>query len=103
EPPVPGAVRITLQAPSTLTTPSYCNGSLPCTFWSSNQIQYPSDSAGVAFFTTRAAVTNFPNQPGCNPFNVASPTSQCLVNTRNNPNNITLLPKSYIADIENYT
>ncbi|CAG8626882.1 8174_t:CDS:10 [Cetraspora pellucida] len=99
EPPVPGAVRITLQAPDNLVTPSYCNGTTPCTFW----IQFPSDGAGVAFFTTRASVTNFPNQPGCNPFNVASPTSQCLVKTKNNPNNITVMPVSYIADIEDYT
>ncbi|CAG8536195.1 1082_t:CDS:10, partial [Cetraspora pellucida] len=99
EPPVPGAVRITLQAPNELVTPDYCNGTTPCTFW----IQFPSDGAGVAFFTTRASVTNFLNQAGCDSFNVASPTSQCLVKTKNNPNNRTIMPKSYIADIENYT
>ncbi|KAF0502323.1 P2X purinoceptor 4 [Gigaspora margarita] len=101
EPPVPGAVRITLQAPDNLITPSYCNGPIPCTFWGANEILYPSDGAGVAFFTTRTSVTNYPNQPGCNTLRVSSPADPCFFKPTNN--NVTILPKSYIADIEDFT
>ncbi|CAG8745278.1 10937_t:CDS:2, partial [Acaulospora morrowiae] len=55
EPPIPGAVRISLRAPDSLSYPSYCNDSdIQCVFWGANEIQYPEDGAGVAFFTTRA-------------------------------------------------
>ncbi|CAG8476625.1 939_t:CDS:10 [Dentiscutata erythropus] len=104
EAPVPAAVRITLQAPNNFANfaaPSYCNVSLPCTFWGANEVQFPSDGAGVAFFTTRASALNYPNLPGCNPLRVTSPSDPCFFSPTNN--NVTILPKSYIGGIENYT
>ncbi|CAG8622267.1 7221_t:CDS:2, partial [Dentiscutata heterogama] len=101
EPPVPGAVRISLKEPNNFVVPSYCNGTTPCTFWGANEIQFPSDGAGVAFITTRASVINYPNQPGCNPLRVSLPTDPCFFKSTNN--NVTIVPKSYIGDIEDYT
>ncbi|CAG8664039.1 10351_t:CDS:10 [Gigaspora margarita] len=101
ETPVPGAIRVTLQAPDNLEIPSYCNGPTPCTFWGANEIQYPSDSAGYAFFTTRASARNYPNPPGCNSLRTTSPSDPCVFKPSNN--NVTILPTSYIGGIENYT
>ncbi|CAG8756526.1 1925_t:CDS:2, partial [Gigaspora rosea] len=101
EAPVPGAIRVTLQAPNDLDIPSYCNGATPCTFWGANEIQYPSDSAGYAFFTTRATARNYPNPPGCNSLRTTSPSDPCFFKPSNN--NVTILPTSYIGGIENYT
>ncbi|CAG8525665.1 12559_t:CDS:10 [Acaulospora morrowiae] len=104
--PVPGAVRITLQAPTTLTRPNYCtSGSLPCVYWGANDIQYPSDGAGVAFLTTRVSVTNYPLPQGCSSFlNISDPSDRCFFNPKSPsiPPNVTI-PKSYIGDIEDYT
>ncbi|CAG8468678.1 7794_t:CDS:10 [Acaulospora morrowiae] len=104
--PVPGAVRITLQAPTTLTRPTYCtSGSLPCVYWGANDIQYPSDGAGVAFLTTRVSVTNYQLPQGCSSFlNISDPSDRCFFNPKSPsiPPNV-LLPKSYIGDIEDYT
>ncbi|CAG8692733.1 15937_t:CDS:2, partial [Acaulospora morrowiae] len=106
--PVPGAVRITLQAPTTLTQPRYCtNGQLPCLYWGANDIQYPSDGAGVAFFTTRVSVTNYPPPQGCPSFmNVSDPSDRCFFNPKStfiSSNSNVTIPKSFIGDIEDYT
>ncbi|RIA99660.1 hypothetical protein C1645_746830 [Glomus cerebriforme] len=99
--PIAGAIRITLQAPPEFTNPPYCTGGLPCVYWGANEIQYPSDGAGFAFFTTRASAINYP--PGtCSFLSASSPQDPCIFNPNNNTGN-TILPKSYIADIENYT
>ncbi|CAB4477496.1 hypothetical protein RhiirA5_352707 [Rhizophagus irregularis] len=102
EPPIPGAIRITLQAPNTFTNQPYCTGGdLPCVYWGANEIQYPSDGAGFAFFTTRATVTSYP--PGtCNFLTASSPNDPCVFNPITNPSNV-IVPKSYIGDIESHT
>jgi len=102
EPPIPGAIRITLQAPTTLTDQPYCTGgALPCVYWGANEIQYPSDGAGFAFFTTRASVVTYP--PGtCSFLSASSPTDPCIFNPDNNTNTV-IVPKSYVGDIESYT
>ncbi|CAG8491242.1 25345_t:CDS:2, partial [Dentiscutata erythropus] len=105
EPPVPGAVRITLQAPNNLTIPSYCTGgTYPCVFWSADEIRYPDDGAGVAFFTTRVSSTNYAPPSGCDFSKAQSPTDRCFFDP-NSPNvrSNTLLPTSFIGDIEDYT
>ncbi|KAF0502321.1 P2X purinoceptor 4 [Gigaspora margarita] len=101
EPPVPAAIRISLKAPNSITTPYYCNGTMPCAFWDASDIQYPSDGTNFAFFTTRASILHYPNQPGCNTLRVSSPADHCFFKPTNN--NVTILPNSYIADIEDYT
>ncbi|CAI2175271.1 6088_t:CDS:2, partial [Funneliformis geosporum] len=104
EPPVPGAVRITLQAPEILTNPPYCTGGeLPCAYWGSNEIHYPNDAAGVAFFTTRATVTKYPVPENCNSFlSPKLPDDPCIFNAKT-ARSQTIMEKSYIADIENYS
>ncbi|RHZ83070.1 hypothetical protein Glove_99g184 [Diversispora epigaea] len=101
--PVPGAIRITLQAPSNISVPSYCSGgSLGCTFWGANEIQYPNDGSGFAFFTTRAYAARYLPSANCNFLNVSDPNSECFFNQKKA--NITeILPKSYIGGIEDYT
>ncbi|CAG8739135.1 6898_t:CDS:2, partial [Gigaspora margarita] len=99
EPLIPGAVRISLKTPDNIGTPSYCNGSISCIFWDVNEIQYPPDGAGVAFFTTSATITNYPNRLGCNPLKASSQQDPCFFQPNNN---VTILPKSFIAGIENY-
>ncbi|RIB27320.1 hypothetical protein C2G38_2029471 [Gigaspora rosea] len=64
-------------------------------------VQYPSDGSNFAFFTTRASILHYSNQPGCNSLRVSSPADPCFFKPTNN--NVTILPKSYIADIEDYT
>ncbi|KAF0554088.1 P2X purinoceptor 4 [Gigaspora margarita] len=64
-------------------------------------VLYHSDSAGVAFFTTKTSITNYFNQPGCNTLRVLSPADLCFFKPTNN--NVTILPKSYIANIEDFT
>ncbi|CAG8572301.1 18984_t:CDS:10 [Gigaspora margarita] len=105
EPPVPGAVRITLQAPPTFKVPSYCNGgTYPCVFWSEDAIRYPDDGAGVAFFTTRVSSTNYVPPPGCDFSKARLPTDPCFFDP-NSPTirRNTLVPTSFIGDIEDYT
>ena len=69
-------------------------------YWGANEIQYPSDGAGFAFLTTRAVVTNYPPPAGCNFLTASSPQDPCIFN---NSNPKVIVPKSYIADIEDYT
>ncbi|CAG8528623.1 7268_t:CDS:2 [Paraglomus occultum] len=102
EPPVDGAVRISLQAPKTLSAPSYCSNPLPCIYWGANEIQFPSDGAGVAFITTRASVTQYPPPTGCNFLTPSSPSDACIFNAKTTPSNV-IANKSYIGDIEDYT
>ncbi|CAG8540586.1 4818_t:CDS:2 [Diversispora eburnea] len=104
EPPVPGAIRITLQAPSgNISVPSYCSGgSLGCTFWGANEIQYPNDGAGFAFFTTRAYAAKYSPPASCNFLNVSNPNDECFFNQKT-ANTTEILPKSYIGGIEDYT
>ncbi|CAG8481229.1 10275_t:CDS:2 [Paraglomus brasilianum] len=102
EPPVNGAVRISLQAPSTLSAPPYCNNPLPCIYWGANEIQFPSDGAGVAFVTTRASVKRYPPPTGCNFLSPSSPTDPCIFDAKTTPFDF-IANKSYIGDIENYT
>ncbi|GBB84270.1 hypothetical protein RclHR1_01090009 [Rhizophagus clarus] len=103
EPPIPGAIRVTLQAPDTFTNQPYCTGgSLPCVYWGANEIQYPSDGASFAFFTTRVSVSNYPPPPNCNFLKAAAPNDPCVFNPATTPKNV-LVPKSYIGDIESYT
>ncbi|CAG8707855.1 5934_t:CDS:2, partial [Ambispora leptoticha] len=98
--PVPGAVRITLQAPKTFDTPYYCNGAVPCVYWGANDIQYPNDGAGVAFFATRVKVNRFDPPANCSFLTPSTPDDPCIFN----PNKtIPVVNISYIADIENYT
>ncbi|CAG8557468.1 1301_t:CDS:2, partial [Acaulospora colombiana] len=106
EPPIPGAVRITLQAPTTIIEPPYCiNGSLPCLYWGANDIQYPSDGS-LAFFTTRVSIKKYSPPPGCNFLNVSNPTDPCFFNPISpliSSNSDVIIPKSFIGDIEDYT
>ncbi|CAG8626449.1 10340_t:CDS:2 [Cetraspora pellucida] len=105
EPPVPGAVRITLQAPPNFTIPSYCiGGRYPCVFWNADAIRFPDDGAGVAFFTTRVSSTNFAPPLGCDFSKAQSPSDRCFFDP-NSPNvrSTTFLPMSFIGDIEDYT
>lgn len=103
EPPVPGAVRITLQAPPTFTNPPYCTGGeLPCVYWGADEIHFPNDAAGVAFFTTRATVTKYTAPENCNFLLPSSPGDPCIFNAKTSTGQI-IMNKSYIADIENYT
>ncbi|CAG8804197.1 18802_t:CDS:2, partial [Dentiscutata erythropus] len=99
--PVPGAIRTTLKEPDNLGTPSYCTEQLPCVFWSASEIQYPSDGAGYAFFTTRASIMNYPALPGCSFVKATSLSNNCFIKELNNATAI--LPTSYIAGVENYT
>ncbi|CAG8496169.1 12108_t:CDS:2, partial [Racocetra persica] len=105
EPPVPGAVRITLQAPPNFTIPSYCiGGTYPCVFWSADSIRFPDDGAGVAFFTTRVNSINYAPPPGCDFLKAQSPSDPCFFDPKApNVRNTTLVPMSYIGDIEDYT
>ncbi|CAG8590851.1 10619_t:CDS:2 [Paraglomus brasilianum] len=102
EPPVNGAVRISLQAPQTLSAPQYCNNPLPCVFWGANEIQFPSDNAGVAFLTTRAVVRRYTPPPGCNFLTPSTPSDRCIFNEKTTPFQI-ISNQSYIGDIEDYT
>ncbi|CAG8688318.1 8684_t:CDS:2, partial [Cetraspora pellucida] len=91
EPPVPGAVRITLQAPPNFTIPSYCiGGTYPCVFWIA-------DATGVAFFTTRVSSINYAPPLGCDFSKAQSPSDRCFFDP-NSPNirSSTLVPKSFI-------
>ncbi|CAG8446430.1 12063_t:CDS:10 [Acaulospora morrowiae] len=106
--PIPGAIRITLQAPTTLTHPNYCiGGSLPCLYWGANEIQYPSDGAGAALFTTRVSITNYKPPQGCSSFlNISDPSDRCFFNPKSpfiSSNADQIVPKSFIGDIEDYT
>ncbi|CAG8609974.1 4787_t:CDS:10 [Ambispora leptoticha] len=98
--PSPGAIRITLQAPNNFDTPDYCHGDVPCVYWGANDIQYPNDGAGVAFFATRVKVNKFDPPNNCNFLTASAPNDPCIFN----PNNYTpVVNISYIADIETYT
>ncbi|CAG8610499.1 1208_t:CDS:10 [Acaulospora morrowiae] len=106
EPPIPGAVRISLKAPDSLSFPSYCSSdsNIQCVFWGANEIQYPEDGAGVAFFTTRATVRTYQPPTGCDFLVVRNPNDPCFFNSSSSSvNTTTVLNKSYIGDIENYT
>ncbi|KAG9300185.1 hypothetical protein G9A89_002631 [Geosiphon pyriformis] len=102
EPPVPGAVRMSLKAPKTLSTPDYCDGALPCVYWGANDILYPSDGAGTGFFTTRVAVNRYNPENNCTFIKASRADDPCIFDLSKTKNE-TLLGKSYIADIENYT
>ncbi|CAG8800226.1 21672_t:CDS:2 [Gigaspora margarita] len=117
--PVPGAIRTTLKEPDNVGSPSYCTEKIPCVYWNANQrkfrslndinslvnliqyysVQYPSDGAGFAFFTTRLSITHYPTLSGCSFLNATSLSDNCFFKS----NATTILPKSYIAGIENYT
>ncbi|CAG8596114.1 6772_t:CDS:10 [Ambispora leptoticha] len=97
--PIPGAVRITLQAPKSFDAPDYC-GEIPCVYWGANDVQYPNDGAGVAFFATRVKVNKFDPPNNCNFLTASAPNDPCIFNP-NIPTPVVNI--SYIADIENYT
>ncbi|GBC06015.1 hypothetical protein RclHR1_06560006 [Rhizophagus clarus] len=112
DPPIPGAVRLTLREPNNFTKPSYCAESsstsippscadekLPCVYWGAKEIQYPIEETGVAFFTTRASVTKYPRKT-CNIL-ASTPKEACIIN--NNTHSKSVMNDSFIADIENYT
>ncbi|RUP02119.1 hypothetical protein BC936DRAFT_140644 [Jimgerdemannia flammicorona] len=98
EPPVPGAIRVSLRAPSQLQTPAYCNAQQPCLYWSGNQILYPSDSSDSAFLTTRVIMSQYAPRPNCNFILSTSPS--CIYEAQNATN---VTSPMYIADIESYT
>ncbi|GBC00589.1 hypothetical protein RclHR1_03900006 [Rhizophagus clarus] len=115
DPPLHGAIRFSIQEPKVLTNPSYCSENstpstvpssceeekLPCVYWGSNEIQYTTEGTGLAFFTTRASVTQYP--PGtCNFLTASSPEDACIFNPKTTPSEL-IMNKSFIADIENYT
>ncbi|CAB4434667.1 unnamed protein product [Rhizophagus irregularis] len=115
DPPVSGAIRLTVQEPKIFTNSSYCSENslpptkpsscaeekLPCVYWGAKEIQYASDATGVGFFTTRANVAKYP--PGaCNFLSASSPEDACIFNSKTTPGEF-LMNKSFIADIENYT
>lgn len=115
DPPVSGAIRLTVQEPKIFTNSSYCSENslpltkpsscaeekLPCVYWGAKEIQYASDATGVGFFTTRANVAKYP--PGaCNFLSASSPEDACIFNSKTTPGEV-LMNKSFIADIENYT
>ncbi|GBB86734.1 hypothetical protein RclHR1_13120005 [Rhizophagus clarus] len=114
DPPIPGAVRLTLREPNNFTKPSYCVESspstnpsscaedkLPCVYWGAKEIQYPIEETGVAFFTTRASVIKYP-QGTCNIL-ASSPEDACIINNNNHYLGKHVMNSSFIADIENYT
>ncbi|CAB4384106.1 unnamed protein product [Rhizophagus irregularis] len=113
DPPIPGAVRLTLQEPNNFTKPSYCVESspttnppscavdkLPCVYWGAKEIQYPIEETGVAFFTTRASIVKYPQ--GTCKILASSPEDACIINSRKSPGE-SVMNSSFIADIENYT
>ncbi|CAG8521065.1 uncharacterized protein OCT59_017800 [Rhizophagus irregularis] len=113
DPPIPGAVRLTLQEPNNFTKPSYCVESspttnppscaedkLPCVYWGAKEIQYPIEETGVAFFTTRASIVKYPQ--GTCKILASSPEDACIINSRKSSGE-SVMNSSFIADIENYT
>ncbi|RUP45054.1 hypothetical protein BC936DRAFT_148671 [Jimgerdemannia flammicorona] len=113
ESPIPGAVRVSLHEPATIQTPSYCNGSTPCVYWSGIQIMfvssyptsnsvpifvYPADAFASTFLTTRIVVLQYPPQPNCDP--IISKRPECIFSTRQPTNTSGIM---YVADIESYT
>ncbi|RUS28337.1 hypothetical protein BC938DRAFT_482005 [Jimgerdemannia flammicorona] len=98
ESPIPGAVRVSLHEPATIQTPSYCNGSTPCVYWSGIQIIYPADAFASTFLTTRIVVLQYPPQPNCDP--IISKRPECIFSTRQPTNTSGIM---YVADIESYT
>ncbi|CAJ0883301.1 9495_t:CDS:2, partial [Entrophospora sp. SA101] len=108
ESPIEGAIRISLKAPDKFSEvpPTYCNNnnSVPCIYWGSNEIHYPSDGAGFAFFTTRVNINR--HFPPANCSFLKNYDKSCIVDPRQKPDNVlvqSMLDKSYIADIEKYT
>nr|CAG8606438.1 10242_t:CDS:10 [Entrophospora candida] len=108
ESPIEGAIRISLKAPDKFSevSPTYCNNnnSVPCIYWGSNEIHYPSDGAGFAFFTTRVNINR--HFPPANCSFLKNYDKSCIVDPRQKPDNVlvqSMLDKSYIADIEKYT
>ncbi|KAG9289925.1 hypothetical protein G9A89_010231 [Geosiphon pyriformis] len=108
EPPVPGAVRLSLKAPDfekaldNFTNPEYCNSDISCVYWGANEIYYPNDGPGVAFFTTRAVVKKYPPND-CNFLTASQPNNQsCFFDPKSTPYEL-IVNKSYIGHIEDYT
>ncbi|CAG8486619.1 1711_t:CDS:2 [Ambispora gerdemannii] len=99
EPPVPGAVRISLEAPRTFSDSPYCNGQ-KCVFWGANEIQYPNDGAGVALFSTRVKVKKYDPPENCDFLNPSG--ANCIFDPKKS-NYTSPIPFAYIANIENYT